>query len=164
VPSYETTSFIRRNSVDKFDDTGRSAVAPPVTDLGNARVAARAILHARANVVEKVLNQILAVDEASGLEDLGLLQWRLAYEKLFRLLGRAAVADEHAARSASAFESVFHLRQRDQLLNQSLQLLRSAQSRVDIAVSNELPLKVVQEGASLVAGKAKFASIYEVSH
>src|SRR5262249_44056271 len=122
------------------------------SDLGDASVAAVSILESRADLVEQVLDEVFAVDQASLGQDLSLLALGLARKRLLRLGRRAAVSDEHASSAASSLKSVLELGQRDQLLNESLKLLGSAERRSRIAVSDELPLKVCQQGHSLIRG------------
>src|SRR5579862_9169449 len=68
--------------VDQFENGLRSSVAAARTDLGQASVATVSLFVAGTDVVEKVLHQVFAVQQAHADQDLGLFHVALAKQRL----------------------------------------------------------------------------------
>lgn len=134
------------------------AIAPSVTSLGESGIATLSVLEPRGNVVKEVLHEVFAIDQASLDKDAILLKVGLTREGLDRL-GRAGTVANEDLSGLSARSKRVVLAQRDQSLDQSLKLLSSSKSGSDVAMANELALKIHQQRASLIARKAKFTSV-----
>lgn len=114
-------------------------------------------------MIEKVLDQVLSIDEAHSLTNDSLLKIGLARHLLSVHRSAAGMTNEHLSGFASSGQRV-RLRSRNQLLDQTLKLLGAAKGGVNVPVTDHLPRQVRQKGPALVARKSKFASIYKMSH
>lgn len=162
-PMKSNRSLIVTSLVYEFKNGGWSRIAAPIAGLDQSSVAAVAILEARAYVVEEVLNQVFAVEQALSGKDLLLFEIGLPGQFLDWLGAAAAVADEHFACLAPCNERVLS-RKRDQLLDEALKFLRPTKGRANVPVADELSLQVRQECPALVARQSKFSAVYKVSH
>jgi hypothetical protein len=134
------------------------AIAPSVTSLGESGIATLSVLEPRGNIVKEVLHEVFAIDQASLDKDAILFKVGLTRECLDRL-GRAGTVAYEDLSGLSARSKRVVLAQRDQSLDQSLKLLSSSKGGSDVAMANELALKIHQQRASLIARKAKFTSV-----
>jgi hypothetical protein len=135
-----------------------------VSDLDDAGVATGAIFDSRSDAVEKVLHEILTVDEASLDQDLLLLKVTLSGQKPGGLRRALAMAYEHLSGSTSSLKAVLKLRKRDELFNNALKFLSSTQRGAGIAMANELALQVGEQSPALVARESELTAVNEVSH
>ena len=110
-----------------------------------------------------MLDQIFAVDEASLLQDDHLFEFGLSGEELLGLRAAGAMAHEDLSALAAGFQRV-RLRQRDEGLDDASEFLAAMQGGVNVAMTNELPRQVLQQGSSLVARQSEFASINSMVH
>ena len=136
--------------VDQLQHCGRGGIASAIARLHQSGVATISGLESGANVVKQVLDQVLTIQEALPSKDLLLLEISLARKFLHRLRAAAAVPNQDASRSAACIQAVLS-RESDQLLYEPLQLLCPTEGRAHIAVANELPLQVGEQGAALIA-------------
>ena len=74
------------------------------------------------------------------------------------------MSDKDFASASSSFQAVFQLGESDQLLNESLKFLGSADGGSRIAVSDELALKIGQQCHALIGRKPQLAVVYLVCH
>ena len=70
----------------------------------------------------------------------------------------------HLAGAASCLEAVLKLGEGDQLLDEPLGLLRAAKGRANVAVADELALKVHEQRVALIGGKPQLSVVDSMIH
>src|SRR5579862_2053762 len=106
--------------VDQFENSLRGGVASSRTDLGQPRIAAVSILKPGADIVEEMLNQILAIQKALADQNLRLLQFGLAKKRLDRPGAGCGMSDQNLSCLATRIERVL-AGVGNQLLDEALQ-------------------------------------------
>jgi hypothetical protein len=92
--------------VYEFENRGRGRVASPIASLHEAGVAAIAIFEAGTDVVEQVLDEIFAIQQALAGQNLLLLEIRFSGKFFDGLGAAAAVANEDLSGLAASNQGI----------------------------------------------------------